>query len=223
MEGKPRRSLQDLATGLFSLVISLRGSGSYGGEDALRRRILGDLAGIDREGAAAGFGRDEIEAVKFPLIAFIDEVILASGWEHRERWRDRPLQYELFGDRMAGARFFENLARLRRGGDAQRDLLEVYHLCLTLGFEGQFKVTGREQLPPLIAEVRRELGYDPRDAREVRLAPNGKRRDNPVGGAQARFPIWIAVAGAGLLLVIVYVVLQVSIHGAARGALAGLP
>jgi type VI secretion system protein ImpK len=215
MDGRPRRSLQDLATGLFGLVISLRESGGgYGSEAELRQRILGTLGGLEREAAAAGYGRDDVEGLKFPLVAFIDEVILASNWEHRERWRDRPLQYELFGDRMAGARFFENLARIRRGGDAQRDLLEVYHLCLTLGFEGQYKVTGREALLPLVAEVRREL-----DTREVRLAPNGKRRDNPVGGLQARFPIWIVAGGAGLLLIVLYVILQISIHGAARAVL----
>ncbi len=217
---RPRRSLQDLATGLFGVILSLRDSSNYGSEDALRQSIRSHLAGLEREGLEAGFGRDDIEAVKYPLVAFIDETILGSNWDHRELWRANPLQHQLFGDRLAGTRFFTNLAEVRRGGDAKHDLLEIYHLCLTLGFEGQYRVAGREQLRPLVDEIRRELGYDPRDRREIRLAPNGKRRDNPAGGAAGGFPLWWAVAGGAGGLLVLYVILRLMIGGAAHKALA---
>jgi len=217
---RPRRSLQDLATGLFGVILSLRAGGDYGSEDALRQRIRGHLAALEREGQEAGFGSDDLEAVKYPLVAFIDETILGSNWEYRELWRANPLQHQLFGDRLAGTRFFTNLAEIRRGGDAKHDLLEVYHLCLTFGFEGQYRVAGREQLRPLVDEIRRELGHDPRDRREIRLAPNGKRRDNPVGGASDGFPVWRAVAGGAGALLVLYVILRLAIGGAAHKALA---
>jgi type VI secretion system protein ImpK len=217
---RPRRSLQDLATGLFSVILSLRGSSSYGSEDALRQRIKAFLDGIDREGLDAGLGQDDIRAVKYPLLAFIDETILGSNWEHRELWRTNPLVNELFNDRLAGTRFFTNLNEIRRGGDARHDLLEVYHLCLTLGFEGQYRVAGREQLRPLIDEIRRELGHDPRDRREIRLSPNGKRRDNPVAGAAGGFPLWWAVGGGAGALLVLYVILRLAIGGTAHKVLA---
>ena len=44
--GRSGRSLQDLATGMFSLILSLRTSGSYGEEAALRQRIADYLAGM---------------------------------------------------------------------------------------------------------------------------------------------------------------------------------
>ena len=216
---RPRRSLQDLATGLFSIILSLRGSSNYGSEDALRQRIKSYLAGIEREGLEGGLGRDDIDAVKYPLVAFIDETILGSNWQSRELWRANPLQQQLFNDRLAGTRFFTNLNEIRRGGDAKHDLLEVYHLCLTLGFEGQYRVAGREQLRPLIDEIRRELGYDPRDRREIRLSPNGKRRDNPVAGPPGGFPLWWAVGGGAGALLVLYVILRLVIGDAAHKAL----
>ncbi len=61
---RPRRSLQDLATGLFSVILSLRDSSNYGSEDALRQSIRSHLAALEREGLEAGFGRDDIETVR---------------------------------------------------------------------------------------------------------------------------------------------------------------
>jgi type VI secretion system protein ImpK len=218
-----RRSLQDLSAGLFSLILSLRSSSDYGGEEELRQRILDYLASIEREGLASGIPRQDIEMVKFPLVAFLDETIINSEWPFRENWRNRPLQLELFGEYMAGARFFEYLDRVRRAGPAQRAVLEIYHLCLTLGFEGQYRFAGREQLPGVLAGVRQELGYDPRDRREIRLAPNGKRRDNPTAGMRDTFPFWRVAGIAAGTLVVLFVIFWLWVDRALDQALKGLP
>lgn len=215
----PATSLQELAAGLFSLILSLRGSCAYGTVDQLRSRLLGYLQGIEREGLAAGLPQDDVAAANYALVAFIDETILKSSWEHRERWRERPLQLELYGERMAGTRFFEFLTRARRGGPAKRDLLEIYHLCLTLGFEGEYAIRGREQLRPLIEEVRRELGLPEQLQKEIRLSPNGHRRDNPAFGGRDAFPLKriCLIAAGGLVLL--WIVLALVLRGATNGAL----
>ena len=57
-----RRSLQDLAGGLFGLVISLRArGGGYGDGDSLRQNILGQLAGLERRRPHAA-RQDAVEA-----------------------------------------------------------------------------------------------------------------------------------------------------------------
>lgn len=217
------RGLQELASGLFSLILSLRAGGDYGPEEGLRRKITAYLASVEREGLERGFSRDDVDALKFPLVAFIDETILHSNWEHRERWRDHPLQLDLFGERAAGVRFFEHLEKVRRGGEAKRDLLEVYHLCLTLGFEGQYRISGRDKLQPLIEEVRRELGYSSRYDREIRLSPNGKKRDDPVGTRGDPLPSWRIAAIVAGGLVVLFIVGKILLEGAAGRAWRALP
>jgi type VI secretion system protein ImpK len=135
-------SLPDLAASLFSLILSLRTSAAYGREDELRSRINEYLGRIDREGRDAGIAREDIEAAKFPLVAFIDETILNSNWEGRERWREHPLQLDLYRETVAGERFFERLEKIRAKGEAKADLLQIYWLCLVLGFEGKYKLLG---------------------------------------------------------------------------------
>jgi type VI secretion system protein ImpK len=212
------RNLQEISSGLFSLILSLRANQDFGDENSLRRRIREYLDGIYAQGLKAGIPREDLEAVAFPLVAFIDETILNSGWDQRDRWAAHPLQLELFGERTAGTRFFEKLEDVRRAGATKRDLLEVYHLCLTLGFQGKFRITGRDELDGIKASVRRELDLRPDDRREVRLSPHGKRPDNPTVGGGDSFPFWRIAGVAGGVVAVMYVVYLVWINQAAGSA-----
>jgi len=222
--GGPRpHSLLDLAGRLLALTLSLRRSADFGEEAALRQRIAAYLGEIEREGAAAGIGRDDVDALRYPLVAFIDETILASEWAHREKWRDRPLQLDLYGTRTAGTGFFERLAALRQAGEAKRELLEVYHLCLLLGFEGQYRVTGRQNLRLVVEELQGQLGYSARRAKEPRLSPHGKRREEATVEAGDGFPtrrVALFTVGA---LVILFLVFFIAINHGANQALELLP
>ncbi len=222
---RSRPSLLELSQGVFSLILSLRGGSNFGEAEPLRQRITGFLNGIESEGFAAGVVKEDLDAVRFALVAFLDETILKSQWLHREEWRDRPLQLDLFGERLGGTRFFNELDVLRRQGDARREVLEVYHLCLTLGFEGQYQVSGQDRLQTLIADLRNQLGYDPRDRRELKLSPHGKRRDSPVAEAGDDFPFWrIAGIAAGVLVVLFVIFVLILNHhtGQAVDTLEGL-
>lgn len=219
----PARSLKDLAGDLFALILSLRQNAQYGEETALRERIQSYLGRIESEGMAARIPRDVLDAAKYPLVAFIDETILNSNWQHRERWRDRPLQLHYYGERTAGTRFFTNLAELRRQGEGRRELLEIYHICLALGFEGQYRVTGLSELARLRETLAAELGYAQRPAAEPALAPHALRRDAPGGVAAAGFPAWRAAAIAGGVLLVLFIVFYFWIEHSVGQALRLLP
>jgi type VI secretion system protein ImpK len=212
-------SLPDLAASAFSLILSLRTSANYGRESELRKRIGGYLDQIDKEGRDAGIAREDLEAAKYPLVAFIDETILNSRWEGRESWRERPLQLDLYGETVAGERFFERLEKLRARGESKADQLEIYYLCLALGFEGKYKLAGVERLRRLTDEVRRELGYSRSKLARAAIAPNGRRRESNKKGVDDGLPIWkIAGASAGGLLLL-FLLLYLLIGQTEGGAL----
>jgi type VI secretion system protein ImpK len=201
--GNESKSLLDLTTGVFSLILSLRHGSDFGDAEHLRRQINNFLAGLDKAGVDAGFIREDLEKAKFALVVFLDEIILDSQWASRESWRDNPLQLALFGERGGGSRFFTELDTLRSAGAQKRDVLEIYHLCLTLGFQGKFRISGKSQLDAIIADLRNQLGYDPRDFRELKISPHGKARDRSVALVKDSFPFWkFAALGAGIILVL---------------------
>jgi len=73
----------------------------------------------------------------FPVVAFVDELFLCSTWEHKHDWRKEPLQRNFFNTTNAGAEFYERLSVLNKFGP-DRDVREVYALCMGLGFRGKY-------------------------------------------------------------------------------------
>ena len=202
-------TLLDLSSNLFSLVLSLRGSSDFGEAEALRQRISTFFSALESEGMHAGAIREDLESVKFALSVFLDETILDSHWIRREEWRDRPLQHQFFGERRGGSLFFTKLNELRQLGENKRPVLEVFHMCLLLGFEGQYKLSGKEQLQAIVGELNNQLGYDLRDHRELKLSPHGKRRDSPSSMVRDTFPFWRIVGMAAGVLLILFVIYYV--------------
>jgi type VI secretion system protein ImpK len=217
------RSLPDLAASVFSLILSLRSSSSYAGEGELRTRIAGYLEQLDREGREAGIAREDLEAAKYPLVAFVDETILNSSWQHRDAWRERPLQLDLYGETIAGERFFERLEKIRQGGDSKLHLLEIYYVCLALGFEGKYKLSGGDRLRVLTSEIRGQLGYADPDRERTPLSPSGRRSGyrsrEEVGDALPIARIAAICAGG---LVLLFVILWFLINHTESGALDAL-
>ena len=75
----------------------------------------------------------------FAIIAWVDEAVTRcahqSNPELFAEWRRLPLQVELFNTANAGEEFFERLAHLT---PAQKQVIELYHLALCLGFRGRY-------------------------------------------------------------------------------------
>lgn len=88
--------------------------------------------------AAGGFTREQYDTAKFAVVAFIDETILLSDWEHRHKWAHELLQKSHFSTSNAGEEFFDRLDGLSSFDPGERDVREVYVYCLALGFVGKF-------------------------------------------------------------------------------------
>ena len=69
------------------------------------------------------------------------------------------LQEELFGQTDAGVVFFEKLAAFqsRRDSEQLANILEVYLLCLLLGFEGRYSGGMRSELDGIAERTRKRI------------------------------------------------------------------
>ena len=64
-----------------------------------------------------GHDPEAIYGAKVRALRDQDEVILGSAFSVRDEWERQPLQLELFGELLAGDRFFEKLEQLRGRAD----------------------------------------------------------------------------------------------------------
>jgi type VI secretion system protein ImpK len=83
------------------------------------------------------------DQARFAICALVDEAILSSPWSEKNQWQREQLQRVYYGTAEAGEEFFERLNTL---GLHQRDVREVYYLCLALGFMGRYCKKGDEFL-----------------------------------------------------------------------------
>ena len=99
------------------------------------------------------------------------------------------MQTELFGEQLAGERFFDYLDRLRQGGAARVQVLEVFHMCLLLGFQGRYLLEGPEKLAYLTARLGEEIAH--LRGRRAAFAPHGERPDAVVNRLRTEVPLWV--------------------------------
>ncbi len=86
---------------------------------------------------------EDYDQARFAVFAWVDEVILSSPWSHKNRWQGEQLQRVYYQTTDAGELFFERLNNL---GAHQRDVREVYYICLALGFMGRYCHEGDDYL-----------------------------------------------------------------------------
>lgn len=109
--------------------------------DVLQRRIGGVLEQMAEKARQAGVTEDDIADTRYALVAFLDERLLSSEWPGKQAWQARPLQLVYFNENTAGEGFFLKLKELLQSPQ-RAHVLQIYYLCLTLGFRGQYALQG---------------------------------------------------------------------------------
>lgn len=113
-----------------------------------RQQVIDALKIADQQARNQGYNSEDIKLAIFAVVAFVDESVLNLRLPVFADWPRRPLQEELFGHHIAGEIFFKNLQELLGKNDSQdlADLLEVYLMCLLLGFAGRYSLGDRGEL-----------------------------------------------------------------------------
>lgn len=125
-----------------------------------RNNIRAALKAAMEQAKALGYTGEMIQMSVFAVIAFLDESVLNLQSPAFADWSQRPLQEELFGHHRAGEVFFENLRDLLARQDSQEDAdcLEVYCLCLLLGYRGRYALGGAGEVQSFVRQIRAKIG-----------------------------------------------------------------
>jgi type VI secretion system protein ImpK len=156
-----------------------------------------------------------VEAAKYAFCAAVDEIILRSQFSIREAWEMRPLQLRLFGDQLAGEHFFQRLEALRARGSAHVQALEVFHMCLLLGFQGRYALDGEDKLKYLSARLGDEIAR--MRGKSHGFAPHAERPDQIVNKLKSDLSMWVLTAVFALVGLGGYVGFRATLsHGTAQ-------
>jgi len=109
----------------------------------IRTSIRAALKAAMEQAKAIGYSSEINQLAFFAVVSLLDESVLKLQSPAFADWAQRPMQEEMFGHNRAGEVFFDNLRTLlaRQDSHETADCLEVYCLCMLLGFKGKYALS----------------------------------------------------------------------------------
>lgn len=218
-DGQPlQRTLVDLLYDGFYLLFMLHNGHLPSSAEQFAESVKEYLAEFEREAKKLGKPTDDIYAAKYALCAAIDETVLAGGPALRDFWELRPLQLQLFGDQLAGEHFFDQLEQLRAEGRPRLEVLEVFYLCLLLGFRGKYALEASEKLGYTTARVGDEIAS--MKGKRAGFAPHWEPPDSITHTLKREVPMWVVASVCALVGLLTLTGLDYSLSHTTQATLA---
>ena len=197
------KNLQELMEDGIYLLFLLRNGNAPNSLAEFNKRIDQFLDQFETNARNLGKLPAAVSDAKYAFCALMDESILSSSFPIREDWERAPLQLRLFGEHLAGERFFDKLEALRIDPVANVEVLEVFYMCLLLGFQGKYLLEGSEKLNYLVSRLGQEITHARGGRNE--FAPNWKLPQRFQHYIRNELPLWLffallAVVGATIFM-----------------------
>lgn len=154
-----------------------------------RERLINYFMDFERESYSKSLPAKKIEDIKYALAALADECIMNSQWSEKLSWMRRSLQLQFFGDHSAGEGFFERLSQLRQAGVVEIEVLEIYVLCLQLGFKGIYRFKDNLQWTTLLSSLENQVEMT-RGKTEVGLVLSQSQLLEEYKKHSRKIPLW---------------------------------
>ena len=205
-----RQNTNDLvafAGPVFDLILRLK-AGIVQPSNDLRPKIAALLRDFEERALRYRYRESIIQVAKFGLASFVDETVLTNNFPLKEEWERYPIQLEHFGEQLAGNKFYDKLDAMLRQIEVTADAVEVYYVCLLLGFKGRYAVYEQEKLLATMQKTADAL-VKVGKITSVELSPHWLVQDQPLAPEKKGMPAWAKITAFGGLgfAVILYLVL----------------
>jgi len=189
------------ASALLALLGRLRNTANAPDSGDLRDRAVAELRRFEATARDGGVPIDQLRPAHYALCAALDDVVLATPWGAQGSWGTRSLVSTFHQQVRSGEGFFAVLKQVTQAPAANLPVLELMYFCLSLGFQGQYRLSPRG--PAELEGVRENLYaliVRQRGAMEAALSPHWRGVDAPYRPRRAELPVWVA-ATLGLAIV----------------------
>ena len=146
--------LIEAAKPVLILANSMQQTTSQLSTDSLINKFSLLINNFEENAEKNGAKYDAIQAAKYCLCTFVDELAVCAGWAD-ETWSKNSLLVSFYDETWGGERFFEIIQNLKQDSDKNIDLLEFMYLCLQFGYKGKYQVLNNGELE--IDKIKRDL------------------------------------------------------------------
>lgn len=192
-----KNDLVAFAGPVFDLILRIK-AGIVQPSNELRPQVAQMLKDFERRAERYRFSQKIIQVAKFGLAAFVDETVLTNNFPLKEEWERYPLQLEYFGEQLAGDKFFDKLDAMIKQIEVTQDAVEIYYVCMLIGFKGRYAVYEKEKLLATMQKTANAL-VKVGKIKSVELSPHWLAEDQPEPPEEKKMPTWAKIAAFGSL------------------------
>lgn len=193
------------AAPILAMVVRVRDLTQHRDVESLRERVIAEMQRFEAATVRAGLSATQIRNAGYALCATVDDVVLATPWGSQSLWAHKSLVSTIQKETWGGERFFDLLDQMAEVPDRHLMELELFYLCLSLGFEGKFRVSqrGYSELAKLrdrlYRVIRKQRGEAERD-----LSPHWRGQADGFRPLAATVPLWLPAVMIAALLAALY-------------------
>lgn len=208
--------LVNAASTLIAVFEKTRQSMSHPDVGGLHQRLTNEIRAFEAKARDIGVRQEIILSARYLLCSVLDEAVLNTPWGSESAWAQRTLLTVFHGETSGGEKSFLILDRMRQSPAENIDIIELFYIFLSLGFEGKYRLIhrGRDAIDQikeeLFAIIRRYRGDYERS-----LSPSWHGLGNMRNPLTEYVPLWVVVVLALTILFFSYTGFRYWLHESA--------
>ncbi|MEX3774636.1 type IVB secretion system protein IcmH/DotU [Pseudomonas sp. MYb118] len=193
------------SSNLLSEVVQLKHRDTPEDLVALKQRLGNELGLFQERALRDGAEESLVTTARYVLCTVVDEAIVTTTWGSVSDWSQMSLLSTFHNETFGGEKVFLLLERLLKSPVRHLPMLELIYLCLSLGFEGKYRVQVRgtvelEDLRDGLYRQIRQLRADvPRE-----LSPHWEGLSDPRRNLVRIVPAWMVVLFTVVCLLVMF-------------------
>lgn len=147
--------LVNAASTLLAVFSKTRDALNHPNVGGLHQQLDREIKNFEIKAKSEGIKENNVMVARYLLCTILDEAVLNTPWGAESAWNQRTLLSIFHNETAGGEKFFAVLDRLRSSPSENIEVLELAYICLSLGYEGKYRVIsrGREHLEQLRDDI----------------------------------------------------------------------
>lgn len=194
------------ASPLLSAIIEIKSSrGDASKLETLKTSLIEHLRHFETRVLEEGVDHGEVMVARYVLCTVTDEAVVTTSWGNESEWSTMSLLSSFHNETSGGEKFFQLLENMGRNPMKHLAMLELMYICMSLGFEGKFRVQARGNIEldairdSVYRQIRQLRGDVPRE-----LSPRWSGFTSARQGVVRMVPWWLVTVFTGICLAVMF-------------------
>lgn len=193
------------ATTIITVSNRLRTTLEHNDVQGLQRQLIDELKHFEQTAKQQQVAAEQLLSARYLLCTLLDEIVLNTPWGASSRWSQHSLLSQFHNETSGGEKCFTLLQRMLEAPAQHLDVLELFYICLSLGFQGKFRLDprGRENLEHINNTLYQTI-KNYRGEFEPDLSPEWRSQAIKQRSMMQYVPVWVVASCVLLVLMLTF-------------------